>query len=78
MLIIAFFVPILVFLSYAFHVMFSHLSNYQETIMTQTTLASTITAFQDKFIPTIPEETFNLLMSELQTLITKGMAETGH
>ena len=43
--------------------------------MTQTTLASTITAFQDKFIPTIPEETFSLLMSELQTLITKGMAE---
>ncbi len=43
--------------------------------MTQTTLASTITAFQDKFIPTIPEETFNLLMSELQTLITKGIAE---
>ena len=43
--------------------------------MTQATLANAITAFQDKFIPTIPEETFNLLMSELQILIAKGMAE---
>ncbi len=43
--------------------------------MTQTSLANTITAFQDKFIPTIPEETFNLLMSELHILIAKGMAE---
>jgi len=43
--------------------------------MTQPTLANEITAFQDKFIPTIPEETFNLLMSELQMLIAKGMTE---
>jgi peroxiredoxin len=43
--------------------------------MSQTTLANQITAFQNKFIPTIPEETLNLLMSELQTLIRKGLAE---
>lgn len=43
--------------------------------MTQTLLAKEITAFQDKFIPTIPEDTLNLLMSELQTLVAKGLAE---
>jgi len=43
--------------------------------MTNTTLNDEITAFQDKFIPTIPEETLNLLMSELQTLIKTGLAD---
>lgn len=43
--------------------------------MTQTMLAKEIAAFQDKFIPTIPEDTLNLLMSELQTLVAKGLAE---
>lgn len=43
--------------------------------MTQATLAKEIAAFQDQFIPTVPEETLNLLMSELQTLVAKGMAE---
>lgn len=43
--------------------------------MNHTALADEITAFQDKFIPTIPEETLSLLMAELQGLIAKGMAE---
>jgi len=43
--------------------------------MAHTNLAEDITAFQDSFIPTVPEETINLLMSELQTLITQGLAE---
>ena len=43
--------------------------------MTQTNLAEEITDFQNNFIPTIPEETFNLLMSELHTLIGQGLAE---
>ncbi|VAW53694.1 AhpC/Tsa family protein GSU0066 [hydrothermal vent metagenome] len=43
--------------------------------MTQASLTEEITTFQNKFIPTIPEETLNLLMSELKTLIALGMAE---
>ncbi|VAW54653.1 AhpC/Tsa family protein GSU0066 [hydrothermal vent metagenome] len=43
--------------------------------MTDTTLANNIQAFQDDFIPNIPEDTFNLLMAELKTLIDTGLAE---
>ncbi len=39
------------------------------------TLANNIQAFQDDFIPNIPEDTFNLLMAELKTLIDTGLAE---
>ncbi len=38
-------------------------------------LTQSIQAFQDEFIPTIPKETLNLLMSELQDLIDTGIAE---
>lgn len=38
-------------------------------------LAQNIQSFQDEFIPTIPENTLNKLMSELQVLIDTGMAE---
>lgn len=38
-------------------------------------LADEITAFQDQLLPTIPEETMNTLMSELQQLIASGIAE---
>lgn len=44
--------------------------------MTKALLADEIKNFQDGFIPNIPEETLNLLMSELQTLINKGLAES--
>jgi len=43
--------------------------------MSQSALTNEIEAFQNSFIPTIPEETFNLLMSELHTLVAKGLAE---
>ncbi len=43
--------------------------------MGQVSLSEEITAFQNKFIPSIPEKTLNLLMSELKTLIAQGMAE---
>jgi len=43
--------------------------------MARVLLSDEIQAFQDKFIPTIPEDTLNLLMSELQGLITTGLAE---
>ncbi len=38
-------------------------------------LAQNIEAFQDEFIPTIPEQTLDMLMSELQGLIDSGIAE---
>ncbi len=38
-------------------------------------LAQNIQAFQDEFIPTIPKETLDMLMSELQGLIDSGIAE---
>jgi len=38
-------------------------------------LAQNIQNFQDEFIPTIPKETLDVLMSELQVLIDTGMAE---
>ena len=38
-------------------------------------LAKNIQNFQDELIPTIPKETLNLLMSELQKLIDSGIAE---
>ena len=43
--------------------------------MTNTLLAKDIQAFQDSFIPTIPEETLNTLMSELQGLMASGLKE---
>ncbi len=43
--------------------------------MSQPTLAADIKAFQDKLIPTIPEETMATLMSELQQLVATGLAE---
>jgi len=43
--------------------------------MSQSALANEIETFQNNFIPTIPEETLNLLMSELHTLIAKDLAE---
>jgi len=43
--------------------------------MGQSALANEIETFQNNFIPTIPEETLNLLMSELHTLVAKGLAE---
>jgi len=43
--------------------------------MSNTILADKIAAFQDSFIPTIPEDTLSLLMSELQGLITTGLAD---
>jgi len=43
--------------------------------MALSNLAEEITTFQNNFIPTIPEETLNLLMSELKTLIEQGLAE---
>ncbi|HHJ34732.1 MAG TPA: AhpC/TSA family protein [Gammaproteobacteria bacterium] len=43
--------------------------------MSPAALSDEITAFQEKFIPTIPEQTLKLLMDELQGLIEKGMAE---
>ncbi|MBE9563983.1 MAG: AhpC/TSA family protein [Proteobacteria bacterium] len=44
--------------------------------MTTATLAEEIKAFQDSFIPNVPEETMNLLMSELQGLIEKRLTES--
>ncbi len=38
-------------------------------------LAQNIQAFQDDFIPTIPKQTLDMLMSELQGLIDTGIAE---
>lgn len=43
--------------------------------MTDTLLADEIQSFQNEFMPNIPEDTLNLLMSELQGLVTKGIAE---
>jgi len=43
--------------------------------MTQSALTDEITAFQNNFLPTVPKETLDLLISELQTLIAKGLAE---
>jgi peroxiredoxin len=43
--------------------------------MSSNLLAVEIAEFQNNFIPTVPEETIGLLMSELQTLIAKGLAE---
>jgi peroxiredoxin len=43
--------------------------------MSSSLLAVEIAEFQNNFIPTVPEETIGLLMSELQTLIAKGLAE---
>lgn len=43
--------------------------------MSKTLLADNIKSFQDELIPTIPEDTLNTLMSELQTLIAAGIAE---
>jgi len=43
--------------------------------MSKTLLADNIKSFQDELIPTIPEDTLNTLMSELQTLIATGIAE---
>jgi len=43
--------------------------------MNDHTLADNIKSFQDKLIPTIPEDTLNTLMSELKTLIDSGIAE---
>ncbi len=39
------------------------------------TLAQNIQAFQDEFIPTIPKQTLDTLMAELQALINTGIAE---
>ena len=43
--------------------------------MSNTALAKDIKAFQDDFIPTIPQATLDTLMSELHGLIAKGIAE---
>lgn len=43
--------------------------------MSSNLLAVEIAEFQNNFIPTVPEETIGLLMSELQALIAKGLAE---
>jgi peroxiredoxin len=43
--------------------------------MSKTLLADNIKSFQNELIPTIPENTLNTLMSELQTLIATGIAE---
>lgn len=43
--------------------------------MSNTLLADEITGFQNEFIPTVPEDTIGLLMSELQGLIATGLAE---
>lgn len=38
-------------------------------------LADSIKNFQDNFIPTVPEDTLNTLMAELDTLIKSGLAD---
>lgn len=43
--------------------------------MSNQLLAKDIQAFQDAFIPTIPEATLNTLMSELQGLMASGLKE---
>lgn len=43
--------------------------------MSNMLLAKDIQAFQDSFIPTIPEATLNTLMSELQGLMASGIKE---
>ena len=43
--------------------------------MSNMLLAEDIKAFQDSFIPTIPEQTLNTLMSELQGLMASGIKE---
>ena len=43
--------------------------------MSTTSLADDIKTFQDKLLPTVPAETLNTLMSELQGLIETGLAE---
>ncbi len=43
--------------------------------MSTTLLADEIKAFQDKLLPTVPAETLDTLMSELQGLIETGVAE---
>ena len=43
--------------------------------MSNMLLAEDIKAFQDSFIPTIPEETLDTLMSELQALMASGIKE---
>ena len=52
-----------------------HPTRLQEITMSKTLLADNIKSFQDELIPTIPENTLNTLMSELQTLIATGIAE---
>ena len=43
--------------------------------MNNNLLTDRIKAFQDDFIPTIPKDTFNTLMSELKTLMDSGIVE---
>lgn len=43
--------------------------------MTQSLLAEDIKAFQDKLLPTVPDDVLNTLMTELQGLIETGLAE---
>ena len=44
--------------------------------MSATELSEKIQAFQAEIIPTIPEDTLNMMMAELQTLIASGLAES--
>ena len=44
--------------------------------MAKKLLKESIQSFQDSFIPTVPKETIDLLMSELQVLIATGLAES--
>ena len=44
--------------------------------MSATELSEKIQAFQAEIIPTIPEDTLNMMMTELQTLIASGLAES--
>ncbi len=43
--------------------------------MSNTLLAESIKSFQDEMIPTIPQDTLNTMMSEMEDLIATGIAE---
>lgn len=43
--------------------------------MNSTFLADSIKSFQDELIPTIPQDTLNTMMSELEALVAAGIAE---
>lgn len=49
--------------------------NYDQEATSNSALANEIKTFQDSFMPTVPADTMNTLMSEMANLIATGLAE---